>query len=378
MGGFNLGDLWFVIAAIFWVGFFVLEGFDFGVGMLHSFIGRDDLERRVLVNTIGPVWDGNEVWLIVAGAVIFAAFPGWYATMFSALYLALVVLLAALMARGVSFEYQRKFDDPRWRSAWRWALTIGSALIPLLLGVGLGDLLHGLPINSSHEFTGNFFDLLTPFGLWSGLTLLVLSLLMGATYLTLKTTGDLHERAQKASAAIGVVAIVVTFGFMTWIHVGLSTGFVPKPIEALGLMAVIGAAWARRGQGGGVGLHGCRHRHGRDGGGALQRALPPRHDLEHQRRLQPHHRQQCEPVVLLEGDDGGGGRRLPDRAHLPGVGLPRLPQAPLGAAGRRRRERVSGAAGRRDEHARRDLVGRTRSRGSAPRPVWIRGPGCSA
>ena len=244
MGGFNLGDLWFVIAAIFWAGFFVLEGFDFGVGMLHSFIGRNDLERRVIVNTIGPVWDGNEVWLIVAGAILFSAFPGWYATMFSSLYLAVVILLAALMARGVSFEYQRKFDDPRWRSAWRWALTIGSALIPLLLGVALGDLLHGLPINSSHEFTGNFFDLLTPFGLWSGLTLLVLSLLMGATYLTLKTTGELHERAQKVSAAIGVVAILVTFGFMTWIHVGLSTGFVPKPIEALGLMAVIGAAWA--------------------------------------------------------------------------------------------------------------------------------------
>ncbi len=244
MGGISLGDLWFVIAAIFWVGFFVLEGFDFGVGMLHSFIGRNDLERRVLVNTIGPVWDGNEVWLIVAGAILFSAFPGWYATMFSALYLALVVLLVALMARGVSFEYQRKFDDPRWRSSWRWALTIGSALIPLLLGVGLGDLLHGLPINSSHEFTGNFFDLLTPFGLWSGLTMLVLSLLMGATYLTLKTTGELHDRAQKASAAIGLVAIFVTFGFMTWIHVGLSTGFVPKPIEALGLMAVIAAAWA--------------------------------------------------------------------------------------------------------------------------------------
>jgi len=149
-----------------------------------------------------------------------------------------------LMARGVSFEYQRKFDDPRWRSSWRWAMTVGSALIPLLLGVGLGDLLHGLPINSSHNFTGNFLDLLTPFGLWSGLTLLVLSLLMGATYLTLKTTGELHERAQKASAVIGAVAILVTFGFMTWIHVGLSTGFVPKPIEALGLMAVIGAAWA--------------------------------------------------------------------------------------------------------------------------------------
>jgi cytochrome bd ubiquinol oxidase subunit II len=244
MGGISLGTLWFVIVAIFWTGFFVLEGFDFGVGMLHSFVGRNDLERRVLVNTIGPVWDGNEVWLIVAGAATFAAFPGWYATMFSALYLALVVLLAALMGRGVSFEFQRKFADHRWRSSWRWILTVGSALIPLLIGVALGDLLHGLPINSSHEYTGNFVDLLTPFGLWSGLTLLVLSLLMGATYLTLKTTGELHERAQKVSAQIGLLAVVVTFGFMTWIHVGLSTGFVPKPIEALGLMAVIGAAWA--------------------------------------------------------------------------------------------------------------------------------------
>ncbi len=244
MGGISLADLWFVIAAIFWTGFFVLDGFDFGVGMLHSFIGRNDLERRVLVNTIGPVWDGNEVWLVVAGAAIFAAFPGWYATWFSSLYLAVVVLLAALMARGVSFEYQRKFDNPRWRTSWRWALTIGSAFIPFLLGVALGDLLHGLPINSSHNFTGNFFDLLTPFGLWTGLTFLVLSLFMGATYLTLKTTGELHDRAQKASVAIGAVAIVVTFGYMTWIHVGLSTGFVPKPVEALGFIAVIAAAWA--------------------------------------------------------------------------------------------------------------------------------------
>ncbi len=239
----TLGDLWYIVDVLFWVGFFVLEGFDFGVGMLHSFLGRTDTERRVVVNTIGPVWDGNEVWLIVAGAVIFAAFPGWYATMFSTFYLALVVLLLALMVRGVAFEYQRKFDDPRWRSAWRWGLTIGSALIPLLVGVALGDLLHGLPINAAHQYTGSFWGLLTPFGLWTGVTLLVLSLLMGATYLTLKTTGELHERAQRASAVIGVVAVVVTFGFMTWIHVGLSNGFVPKPIEALALMAVLAAAW---------------------------------------------------------------------------------------------------------------------------------------
>jgi cytochrome d ubiquinol oxidase subunit II len=221
----------------------VLEGFDFGVGMLHSFLGRTDTERRVIVNTIGPVWDGNEVWLIVAGAVIFAAFPSWYATMFSTLYLALVVLLVALMVRGLAFEYQRKFDDPRWRSTWRWGLTIGSALIPLLVGVALGDLLHGLPINKAHQFTGSFWTLLTPFGLWTGVTLLVLSLLMGATYLTLKTTGELRKRAQRAAVAIGALAVVVTFGFMTWLHVGLSTGFVPKPIEALALMAVIAAAW---------------------------------------------------------------------------------------------------------------------------------------
>ena len=152
----TLGEFWFIVVAALWVGFFFLEGFDFGVGMLHSFLGRTDIERRVLINTIGPVWDGNEVWLIVAGAAIFAAFPGWYATMFSALYLAVVLLLLALMIRGLTFEYQRKFDDPRWRTFWRWGMTVGSALIPFLIGVALGDLLHGLPINSQHEYTGGF------------------------------------------------------------------------------------------------------------------------------------------------------------------------------------------------------------------------------
>src|SRR5271165_3049937 len=143
----HLNNIWYVIVALFWVGFFVLEGFDFGVGMLHSFVGKTDVERRICINTIGPVWDGNEVWLIVAGAVIFAAFPSWYATMFSTFYLALVIVLLALMVRGVSFEYTRKSDDQRWRRAWRWGLTIGSALIPFLLGVAMGDMLYGLPIN---------------------------------------------------------------------------------------------------------------------------------------------------------------------------------------------------------------------------------------
>jgi cytochrome bd-type quinol oxidase subunit 2 len=160
------------------------------------------------------------------------------------LYLALLIVLVALMARGVSFEYQRKVDDPRWRATWRWSLAAGSALVPLLIGVAFGDLLHGLPINSSHEYTGNFFNLLVPYGIWTGITFLVLSALMGATYLSLKTTGELHERARQAAAGIGAVAVAVVFGFMTWTHVGLSTGFVPKPLEAVAMLAVIGAAVA--------------------------------------------------------------------------------------------------------------------------------------
>ncbi len=238
----HLNEIWYVIVALFWVGFFVLEGFDFGVGMLHDLIGRNDLDRRLVVNSIGPLWDGNEVWLIVAGAAIFAAFPSWYATMFSAFYLALLIVLVALIMRGVSFEFNRKIDDRRWRATWRWSLTVGSALVPLLLGTALGDLLHGLPIDQAHNYTGTFFDLLVPFGLYTGLTLLVLSLLLGATYLTLKMDGDLRRRAARVSSGVGWLAAVITFGWLTWSHVGLGLGFVPNPIDALALVAVAAAA----------------------------------------------------------------------------------------------------------------------------------------
>src|ERR1700761_9800559 len=181
----SLVPFWFIVIAILWTGFFILEGFDFGVGMLHSVVGRDEAGRRAAINTIGPLWDGNEVWLIVAGAAMFAAFPGWYATLFSALYLALVLVLLALFARGVSFEYRGKRDSARWRSGWSWALTIGSLLVPLLIGIGLGDLLQGLPINQHHDFTGDFFDLLTGYGLMTGVNLLALCLLHGATFMAL-------------------------------------------------------------------------------------------------------------------------------------------------------------------------------------------------
>ncbi len=235
----QLHTIWFIVIAVFWVGFFVLEGFDFGVGALHLFIGRNDTERRVAINTIGPWWDGNEVWLIVAGASMFAAFPGWYATMFSALYLALVLLLVALFARGVSFEYRGKRESPRWRTGWSWALAIGSVLIPLLIGVALGDLLHGLPINAAHEFTGDFFDLLTGYGLMTGVTLLTLCLLHGATFLALRTTGEIRDRARAAGRMLGLVAIVMNVAWCIWTLVVIGGGTLPEPTQIFGVIAVI-------------------------------------------------------------------------------------------------------------------------------------------
>jgi cytochrome d ubiquinol oxidase subunit II len=238
----ELHTIWFVIIAVFWVGFFVLEGFDFGVGVLHTIVGRNDAERRVALNTIGPWWDGNEVWLIVAGAGMFAAFPGWYATMFSALYLALLLVLAALMARGVAFEFKGKHDGQRWQTTWRWCTTLGSLLIPLLLGVGLGDLLVGLPIDSSHEFTGNFFDLLTPYGLWTGVTLLGLCLLHGAAFLKLRTTDLLRERARALARPLGWAAIALVIGWVIWTRNVAGGADVPGPVELLAVIAVVFAA----------------------------------------------------------------------------------------------------------------------------------------
>jgi len=212
----SLDILWFVVVALFWTGFFILEGFDFGVGVLHNVVGRTDIERRVAINAIGPVWDGNEVWLIVGGAAIFAAFPGWYATWFSAGYLALMLVLVALIIRGVSFEWRARVDTPRWRGTWSWTLTIGSALVPLLLGVALGDLLAGLPIAASNEFTGSFWNLLTPYGLWLGLTLLVLCLLHGATFLSLKSTGVVRERSARLAGRLVWPSLLLVLVYALW------------------------------------------------------------------------------------------------------------------------------------------------------------------
>ena len=239
----TLIPFWFIIIAVLWTGFFVLEGFDFGVGMLHNVVAADDAGRRAAINTIGPLWDGNEVWLIVAGAATFAAFPGWYATMFSGLYLALVLLLAALIVRGVAFEYRGKRDAVQWRRTWDGALTTGSLLAPLLLGVALGDLLHGLPINASHNYTGSFWTLLQPYGVFTGLTLVLICLLHGATFLSLKTTGEMHDRAGMLARRVAPAAGAFVFGFIIWTHVTASTTFFLNPIELLAVLAAIAAVW---------------------------------------------------------------------------------------------------------------------------------------
>ena len=239
----GLIPFWYIIIAILWTGFFVLEGFDFGVGMLHSLVGGDEAGRRAAINTIGPLWDGNEVWLIVAGAGMFAAFPGWYATMFSAYNLALVLLLAALIVRGVPFEYRGKRDAARWRRTWDVLLTAGSLLAPLLIGVALAGLLHGLPINSAQNFTGSFWDLLQPYALWTGVTLVLVCALHGATFLSLKTTGDMHQRSRQLARRVAPFTAAFVIGFIIWTHVTASSAFFLNLIELLAILAVLAAVW---------------------------------------------------------------------------------------------------------------------------------------
>jgi cytochrome d ubiquinol oxidase subunit II len=239
----TLASFWFLLIAIVWTGFFILEGFDFGVGMLHTVVGGGEPGRRAAINTIGPLWDGNEVWLIVAGAAMFAAFPGWYATMFSGFYLALVLLLGALMARGISFEYRGKRDSAAWLRTWSAAMTAGSVLVPFLIGVALGDLLHGLPVNASHEFTGSFWTLLQPYGIFTGLTFLAICATHGATFLALKTSGEVRARAVAVARRSVPVTGLVVLAFAIWTHAIAGKGLLVNPVEILAVLAVFASAW---------------------------------------------------------------------------------------------------------------------------------------
>src|SRR4051812_14005558 len=191
----ELTTVWFVIIAFLWTSYFFLEGFDFGVGMLLPVLGRDDVERRVVINTIGPVWDGNEVWFIVAGGATFAAFPDWYATLFSGFYLPLLAILLALIVRGAALEYRGKRDDAAWRRRWDRAIFWGSLVPAFLWGVAFANLVRGVPLDAQHAFAGTVLDLLGPYALLGGLATLTLFLLHGAVFVALKTTGVVRRRA---------------------------------------------------------------------------------------------------------------------------------------------------------------------------------------
>jgi cytochrome d ubiquinol oxidase subunit II len=241
----ELYDLWFMLISILFIGFFFLEGFDYGVGMLLPFLGKDDAERRQIINTIGPVWDANEVWMITAGGAIFAAFPQWYATLFSGFYLALVVILLALIVRGVAFEFRSKDDNPRWRSLWDWGIFFGSAVPALLWGVAFGNLVRGTPINASMDFTGNFFDLLSPYTLICGVAGLMVFLLHGTIFLTLKADGVIRARAEALAPRLWplVVGVAVVLAIANYAYidifdkVGVNPGLMPIS-SAAALLAV--------------------------------------------------------------------------------------------------------------------------------------------
>jgi cytochrome bd ubiquinol oxidase subunit II len=212
----NLQNLWFVLIVVLWSGYFLLEGFDFGAGMLLPFLPRDDEERSAMFESIGPVWDGNEVWLVTAGGATFAAFPAWYATMFSGFYLALLAILFFLIIRVISFEWRAKSQSPAWRRIWLWANAVGSFGASLIWGVGFANLLHGTPINSSHDFDGTFWSLFNGYTVLAGLAVVTIFAFHGATYLTLRTKGDLLARAGRAAKRLSVVAALLGSAFLVW------------------------------------------------------------------------------------------------------------------------------------------------------------------
>jgi cytochrome d ubiquinol oxidase subunit II len=243
----DLNTLWFILITVLFTGFFFLEGFDYGVGILLPFLGKDDTDRRVIINAIGPVWDGNEVWLLTAGGAIFAAFPNWYATMFSGFYLALVLMLVALIVRGVAFEFRGKDPRPGWRTFWDWMIFFGSLVPALLWGVALGNLLQGVPIDANKNFTGNFFSLISPYTLITGVYALLLITLHGAVFLSLKTDGEVRDRARSAAWRLWLPAVIVAV--VTIVSSDLATdmfkklGVNPGVIPITGAVALLASGW---------------------------------------------------------------------------------------------------------------------------------------
>ncbi len=253
---FNLETLqtvWIVLIAVLWIGYFVLEGFDFGVGVLLPILGKNEAEKRTMLTTLGPLWDGNEVWLLVAGGATFAAFPEWYATLFSGFYLPLFLILFALIIRGVAFEYRSKYGDLKWRARWDLAIVVGSFLPALLWGVAFANLVRGVELEQLSSggfiYVGGFWALLNPFSLLGGLVTLTLFLTHGAIFISLKTDGELRYRARALAIRLGLVATVLAVVFLLWAQIAYSSNtwtWAPVLIAAVSWLGGLAAMYKGR------------------------------------------------------------------------------------------------------------------------------------
>ncbi|MEU0687058.1 cytochrome d ubiquinol oxidase subunit II [Streptomyces uncialis] len=244
----QLHDVWFVLIAVLWIGYFFLEGFDFGVGVLTKLLARNRVEKRVLINTIGPVWDGNEVWLLSAGGATFAAFPEWYATLFSGFYLPLLLILVSLIVRGVAFEYRAKRPEEKWQRNWENAIFWCSLLPAFLWGVAFGNIVRGVKIDQDFEYVGNVWDLLNPYALLGGLVTLTLFTFHGAVFVALKTVGDIRVRARRLATQVGLLTAVLALGFLLWTQLdkGDTASLVAMIVAVAALVAALGTNLAGR------------------------------------------------------------------------------------------------------------------------------------
>jgi cytochrome d ubiquinol oxidase subunit II len=254
----TLPEFWFVLIAFMFVSYFVLEGFDFGVGALLPVLGKDDIGRRVMINTIAPVWDANETWLVLAAGAMFAAFPYWYASAFSAFYLPLLIILGALIIRGVAFEFRGKVDDAQWRARWDICIVAGSIIVPFLWGVFFANLVRGLPLNANGDYVGAVTGLFSPFAVLGGVTVLVLFLCHGAIFIALRTTGGIRHDAHALAGKLGPVAVVLVAVLLGWLITlrGDTTTAVLSAIVVAALAAAL-VANRRNREGWAFGLTAC-------------------------------------------------------------------------------------------------------------------------
>lgn len=250
----DLATVWFWVVAFLFVGYFVLDGFDFGVGMSLPFLGRDDVSRRQVINTIGPIWDLNETWVIVAGACLFASFPEWYATLFSGFYLPLLLILLALILRGVSFEYRHQRESAAWKRGFDRMIVIGSAVPAFLWGVAFGNIVQGVAIDQDHIYVGGFFALLNPYALLVGATTLLVFFLHGVLFVALKTDGQVHDDARRLVKRAAVPTILAAAGTVLWTALIALDRDAPLlwlvlgagALAAVALIAAVGFSLARR------------------------------------------------------------------------------------------------------------------------------------